>query len=594
MNKRIIGAVLGLCMVMTQLPAAAVAAEPGTGAMAMAAGTGGIADGSILYFGQYTEDGRTYEVPWLVLDADKTNTSSGGAFLISKYLLGSTPFEDVWDGDDNDGQAQPNEWQNSDAQAWSLSFAGSDHFTAAELSAMLATSKTDGPYMEYGASKLKNEKAFFLSGEEAATYFHSDEEREAAFIADPAGSTAGWWWLRSPYGDKPHSAGVVSVVQRYTRVSYADGVRPAFNLSLSSVLFSSAAQSGKLSGTVGAAALKAVSTGTPSEWKLTVLDNSRTFKAERTGYNGTSKVMTIGYTGAVTGANEYISAVVMDRSGTVKYYGNIAQSQGASGNAKIDLSGVILGTGDKLYVFSEAANGDKKTDYASALQELSLSGSSTGSPSGGGNIVTSDPKLPATEDKEKDKDDPLSPQVWEDHFTDVKKADWFYDAVKYVYEKGLMKGVSDTAFNPGATTMRAMLVTILYRLEGSPAMSASIPFGDVAAGKYYADAVLWSVENNIVGGYGNGKFGPEDPITREQLATILYRYASFKGYDVSARADLSGFDDTDSVSAYAKDAMRWANAKGFIQGHDTKLTPKSNAVRSQMAAIIQRFLKSYK
>ncbi len=592
MKKRICGALLSLCMTMPLLPAAASAAGPGTGAMT--AGTGGIVDGNTLYFGRYTENGRTYEVPWLVLDADKTNTHKGGAFLISKYLLGSTPFEAVWDGDDNDGQAQPNEWQSSDAQLWTRSFAGSEHFTAAELSAMQATTKADGPYLEYGASELIGEKAFFLSGEEAATYFHSDQEREAAFIADPVGSGAGWWWLRSPYGDKPHSAGVVSVVQRYTRVSYADGARPAFNLSLSSVLFSSAAQSGKLSGTVGAAALKAVSAGTPSEWKLTVRDSSRTFTAERTGYNATSKVMTIGYTGAATGANEYISAVVMDLSGAVKYYGNIAQPQSASGSVKLDLSGVSLGADDKLYVFSEATNGDNKTDYASALQELSLSGSSTGgssgSSSGGGGTMTTDPKLPTEEEKEIL---PSTP-VGTDHFIDVKKTDWFYDAVKYVYEKGLMKGVSDTAFDPGATTARAMLVTILYRLEGSPAVSAAHAFSDVATAKYYADAVAWSVENNIVGGYGNGKFGPEDAITREQLATILYRYAAFKGYDVSARADLSGFADADSVSAYAKDAMRWANAKGFIQGSGTNLTPKSNALRSQMAAIIQRFLEFYK
>lgn len=576
MKNRIFGAILGLSMMTALLPTAAFAA--GTGAMA--SGTGGIADGSIVYFGQYTDGGSTYEVPWLVLDANKTNTNTEGAFLISKYLLGSTPFEAAWDGDDNDGQDQPNEWQNSDAQAWSNSFADSDHFTAAELSAMLATTKIDGQYMAYGASELKGEKAFFLSGEEAATYFHSDKEREAAFITHPAGSTA-WWWLRSPYGDKPYNAGVVSVVQRYTRVSYADGARPAFNLGLSSVLFSSAAQGGKLSGTVGAAAMEAVSSGSPSEWKLTLLDNSRPFRAERTEYNAVSKVMTIGYTGATVGANEYISAVVMERNGTVKYYGNIAKPQNVSGSVKIDLSGVILGTDDKLYVFSEAANGDKKTDYASALQEMSISGSS----SGGGSNGTTDPKPPVKEDKE---DSP----VWENQFADVKEADWFYGAVKYVYEKGLMKGVSDTAFSPTATTMRAMLVTILYRLEGSPAVSATNPFSDVAAGKYYDDAVIWAVANKIVSGNGNGKFGPEDPITREQMAAILYRYASFKGYDVSARADLSAFSDADSVSAYAKDAMAWANAKGLIQGYGTKLTPKSNALRAQMAAIIQRFLES--
>ncbi|MFC5402829.1 S-layer homology domain-containing protein [Cohnella soli] len=580
MKKTIMGAMLGLCMMMPLLPEAASAAS-GTGGMA--AGTGSIADGNIVYLGQYAEGGGTYEVPWLVLDADKTNTNTEGAFLISKYLLGSTPFEAVWDDDDNDGQAQPNEWQNSDAQAWSKSFAGSNHFTAAELSALLAITKTDAQYMAYGASELKGEKAFFLSGEEAATYFHSDHEREAAFITNPTGN-AGWWWLRSPYGDKPYNAGVVSVVQRYTRVSYADGARPAINLALSPILFSSAAQGGKLSSTVGAAALQAVSSVKPMEWKLTLRDNGRTFGAGRTGYDAVSKVMTISYTGATVGVNEYISAVVIDRDGTVKYYGNIIKPLSASGSATIDLSGVALGANDKLYVYSEATNGDKKTDYASALQELSVSASSSGN--GGGGIT--DPKPPGKGDKE----DPGSPPVWKDQFKDVNKADWFYDAVKYVYEKGLMKGISDTTFSPNATTMRAMLVTMLYRLEGSPDVNGTNPFIDVAAGKYYEDAVKWAVDNKIVSGNGNGKFGPEDPITREQMAVILYRYASFKGYDVSAKADLSLFGDAGSVSGYAKDAMAWANAKRLIQGYGTKLTPKSNALRAQMAAIFQRFLES--
>jgi len=589
MKKRLFGAILSLCMLTTLLPTAIATAASAAGNGTMTVGTGGIADGSTIYYGQYTEGIRTYEVPWLVLDADKTNTNTGGALLISKYLLGSTSFEAVWDGDDSDGQAQPNEWQNSDAQAWSKGFAGSDHFSAAELAAMLATTKTDGKYMEYGASELKSEKAFFLSAEEAATYFHSDKEREAAFITNPAGSTA-WWWLRSPYGDKPYNAGVVSVVQRYTRVSYADGARPAFNLALSPVLFSSAAEGGKLSGTVGAAALKAISVGAPSEWKLTLLDNSRKFKAERTGYNSTGKVMTISYTGATVGAHEYISAVVMGGNGAVKYYGNIASPQVVSGSAEIDLSGIVLDTDDKLYVYSEAVNGDKKTDYASELQEMSISGSSSGGGSSyGGSIVTTDPKpKPSTID---DKEDSLPPAVWKNQFTDVKEADWFYPAVKYVNEKGLMKGVSDTTFAPAATTMRAMLVTILYRLEGSPAVSTTNPFSDVMAGKYYVDAVIWSAKNKIVGGYGNGKFGPEDPISREQMAAILYRYASFKGYEISAKGDLTKFVDADSVSVYAKDAMLWANAKGLIQGYDLKLTPKGNASRSQAAAIIQRFLE---
>ena len=176
-------------------------------------------------------------------------------------------------------------------------------------------------------------------------------------------------------------------------------------------------------------------------------------------------------------------------------------------------------------------------------------------------------------------------------FADVKEADWFYDAVKYVQEKGLMNGVGDTAFGPHGTTTRGMIVTILYRLEGTPAAGTN-GFTDVAAGKYYADAAAWAAANQIVSGYGGGKFGPEDPITREQLAMILMNYARIKGYDVSARADLSAFSDAASVSGYAKDAMAWANASGLIKGDGGKLIPNGNAERAQVAVILQRFMES--
>lgn len=176
-------------------------------------------------------------------------------------------------------------------------------------------------------------------------------------------------------------------------------------------------------------------------------------------------------------------------------------------------------------------------------------------------------------------------------FADVKEADWFYDAVKYVQEKGLMNGIGDTAFGPHGTTTRGMIVTILYRLEGVPAVGTN-GFTDVAAGKYYSDAAAWAAENKIVSGYGDGKFGPEDTITREQLATILMNYAKAKGYDVSARAELSTFSDAASVSGYAKDAMAWANAAGLIKGDGGKLIPGGNAERAQVAVILQRFMES--
>ncbi len=133
-------------------------------------------------------------------------------------------------------------------------------------------------------------------------------------------------------------------------------------------------------------------------------------------------------------------------------------------------------------------------------------------------------------------------------FGDVQSTDWYYDEVQYVYENGLMSGTSATTFSPDTTTTRGMIVTILHRLEGTPAVSTSGTFADVTAGRYYTDAVEWASANGIVGGYGNGRFGPNDPITREQMAAILYRYAAYKEYDVSGAADLSGYSDASSIS----------------------------------------------
>lgn len=181
-------------------------------------------------------------------------------------------------------------------------------------------------------------------------------------------------------------------------------------------------------------------------------------------------------------------------------------------------------------------------------------------------------------------------------FTDVKTGDWFCDAVQYVNKNGLMKGTNEKPmmFSPNASTTRGMVVTILYRMAGSPAVTAANPFDDVAAGQYYTDAVIWASNNKVVTGYGNGKFGPNNSITREQMASILLNYAKLKGYDVSAKANISGFDDVASVSGWANDSLSWANAKGLIQGSGNKLTPGGNAERCQVAAILQRFVEMYK
>ena len=175
-------------------------------------------------------------------------------------------------------------------------------------------------------------------------------------------------------------------------------------------------------------------------------------------------------------------------------------------------------------------------------------------------------------------------------FGDVKTADWFYNDVKYVYEKGMMAGTAADVFAPNATTTRAMIVTILYRLEGSPAVTGTSAFVDVPAGQWYTDAVNWAAANQIVKGTSATTFAPNASITREQMAAILYRYAQYKGYDVTKKADLSGYSDNSQVSAYAKDALAWANAAKLINGvTNTTLAPQGNATRAQVSAILHRF-----
>lgn len=179
---------------------------------------------------------------------------------------------------------------------------------------------------------------------------------------------------------------------------------------------------------------------------------------------------------------------------------------------------------------------------------------------------------------------------WINPFIDVKEDSWYYDAVRYVYENGLMKGTSDKNFSPDEKTTRGMIVTILHRLEGSPSAETN-RFSDVKEDKYYAKAVAWAAENNIVNGYGNDKFGPEDAITREQLAVILMNYAKNKGYDVSAKANLSKYVDSEDISNWALDAISWANATGLIEGSENSLAPLAEATRAQVAAVLNRLVE---
>ena len=396
-SKRFLSLLLALAMVfsmlpMTSLPAFAADTTPSAD-KAIMLGTSGISgyDSTngydYIYMGYWTVlDSYTAsgEIKWRVLD-DQTNTGESGLFLLSDVLLGTSTSGGVHF--DNSGSS--NVWQGSTAQAWCKDFAGEEGaatnvtnaFSAGELGALLATTKSDQAFTssKYGVSFsaseniLNGDKVFFLSAEEvenAAYGFTDDNARVANY-----GTSAGEWWLRSPsnnFGDN-YSGSIFNGFVYYDLPRSTLAARPAFNLDLNAVLFTSAAEGGK-QGTTGTIA--EISTSETTEWKLTLKDSSRSgFAAETTGKNG--DILTVSYSGATTGANEYISVMIADSTGAYTHYGrikNITEDTNASGTVEINLSGIDM-TGKTLYVFNEQYNGGanddtKLTDYASNFEDV--------------------------------------------------------------------------------------------------------------------------------------------------------------------------------------------------------------------------------
>jgi hypothetical protein len=243
-------------------------------------------------------------------------------------------------------------------------------------------------------------------------------------------------------------------------------------------------------------------------------------------------------------------------------------------NSLLGISEQYLSSGDKIvFHYSD----DYTAEDSSA--DLGGTGGGTGGGASGGNSID-------------DEDTPLagSPDGALP-YTDVKSGDWFYDAVKFVTEHGLMNGTAADKFSPNSSLTRAMLVTVLYRVAGSPEVTRGedAPFADVPDGEWYSDAVLWASENGIVLGYGNGKFGPNDALTREQLVTILHRYA---GLPAATPGALAGFTDVSKVSAYAVEAFTWAVGGGLIAGRTaTTLSPQGTATRAEVATILARYVE---
>ena len=243
----------------------------------------------------------------------------------------------------------------------------------------------------------------------------------------------------------------------------------------------------------------------------------------------------------------------------------------------------------------ESVNADSTIEVS--FKKVASSGGSSGgsSSSGKSDKETIEKPIEETTTKEETtkeettKEEPAKTE-WVNPFSDVKTDDWYYEYVKYINEKNLMKGISESEFAPNNTVTRAMFVTVLYRLEKEPT-GAKADFADVPEGTYYENAVGWAVQNGIVKGVSETEFAPDNTITREQMATIIHRYMKFKGLDmsVSENVDVTSYEDFENISDYAKDAFRFACSNGIISGtSETTLAPKESLARAQMAAIFQR------
>ena len=378
--KRIISFLLAICLVAGLMPTVAFATESDKAIMLDTGNISGYDSTKgydYIYYGNWSApDNHTTSGPikWRVLD-DRTNTGGAGLFLLSDVLLGSGTDGGVYF---DESSPRSNAWQDSDARTWCENFYSSK-FSTGEQSAVIATTKSDEAFTSstypyrYAASEniLNGDKVFFLSAQEA-------ENSEYGFTNDAArianyGGSAGVWWLRSPLADYTGIAGVVDsygYVGTYN-VHIAWAARPAFNLDLTSVLFTSAAVGGKSASGMDSG-LTAVDDYTGSEWKLTLLDETREFAVtEQTVSGAPGDTITLNYTGATTGENEYISVIIADENGA-QYYGRVAQPDSADGQVKIKIPDSLAAGEYTLNVFSEQYNGDYKTDYASAFAEVAL------------------------------------------------------------------------------------------------------------------------------------------------------------------------------------------------------------------------------
>ena len=298
-------------------------------------------------------------------------------------------------------------------------------------------------------------------------------------------------------------------------------------------------------------------------------------------------------------AKEYTIKALAGANGKINPSGEIKATEGKqllfiftpdSGYKVNDVKVDGKSVGAVLEYTYESVNADSTIEVS--FNKVASSGGSLGGSSSSGKSdeeTIEKPTEETTTKEETTKEEPVKTE-WVNPFSDVKADDWYYEYVKYINEKELMKGISETEFAPNNTVTRAMFVTVLYRLEKEPT-GAKADFADVPEGTYYENAVGWAVQNGIVNGVSETEFAPDNTITREQMATIIHRYMKFKGLDmsVSENVDVTSYEDFENISDYAKEAFRFACSNGIISGtSETTLAPKESATRAQMAAIFQR------
>ena len=320
--------------------------------------------------------------------------------------------------------------------------------------------------------------------------------------------------------------------------------------------------------------------------------NDKTSVDNRSGKKGPEPESVV--TGVVNGKS--YAFVALERIGGVMVYDitNPAQAQFVNYINSREFDDAIQGdVSPEGLCFVSAI--DSKTEQPLLLTACEVSGTLavyelTGTKESAGGSSSGKPSVKPQ--PEPTPDEP-TPEPAELPFTDVKSGDWFYDGVRFAYEKGVMNGLADDTFGPSVSTTRGMVVTILWRMENEPQAKTGAAFADVKESAYYAGAVAWAAEKGIVNGVCETAFAPDQEITREQLAVMLYRYSQIKGYDLTVQGDLSGFGDGGQVSGYAVTSMQWAVGSSLIQGTDSGLIPAGSATRAQLATILYRFLTNY-